>query len=650
MEPLAPHPPLAFDEHGKPFSTLYGDVFRSRDGARAEAREVFVEGCDLPARWRAAERPAAPVAHPFTVLELGFGAAVNFLETLAAWRSVAPRGLRLHFVTVEAHPLARDDVERAHRALGIDGDDAKRLRDRWPRALPGLHTIAFDDANAVLTVCLGSAERVVPRLRLAADAIYLDGFAPARNPAMWQAPLMRALARLARAQATLATWSAASAVRRALHEAGFEVERLAGHGGKRHRLRARYAPRWRTFPAPDAPPQWPSTDVLVVGAGLAGAATAAGFAHRGWRVQVLEARDAPACGGSGQPLCADHLHLSPDDNVLARLTRSALGFRDAFAPPREQPMGKLLLDADEAQATHRIEMLRRLAFPEAFVRHVAQDEASELSGVALARGALWLADAHIVDPRALVDRWLAHDAIELRTGTRVERLACDETGWSAFDAAGTRIARAALVVLANASDALRLGGLASLPLRAMRGQSTWLPKASLPGLRRAVSGLAYAAPAGERILVGASFDDGDSLEPSPRADASNVRRLAAMLAPDAAAAGTSADAWARHARCAAVGVRWASIDRIAAIGELPDEPHAWRQAQCLVGNERLALPRASGLYGAFGCGTRGVVWACLAAQLLPALADGSPAPIEADLMRALDPARFVRRRLRAAVR
>lgn len=647
MDPIETHPPISFDESGAPLSALYGDVFRSRSGARAEARDVFVEGCGLRERWRALQRPGARIAHPFCVLELGFGAGINFLETLAAWREEAPPGLRLHFVSIEAHPLACDDLARVHEALGVDGADARRLRARWPLALPGLHSIDFDDARVVLTICLGDAARIVPRLRMAADAIFLDGFAPALNPALWDAALMRAVARLARPGAGVSTWTAASQVREALAEAGFEVERIAGHAGKRHRLQGRYAPRWRGFPAPAAAPHWASDDVLVVGAGLAGAAAAAGFARRGWNVQVLEAQAQPAAGGSGQPLAADHLHLSVDDNVLARLTRAGLASRDALEADGEPPAGKLVLDADDEQSAARAAMLRTLRFPAAFARHVDRYEASDLAGIALPRGALWLPGAHVEDPHALVRRWLAHDAIALRTGTRVERLERVDGGWSAFDAAGRRLAHASIVVLANAADATRLGAAPSIRMRPMRGQSTWLPRECLPGLRRAVSGLAWAAPAGDRVLCGATFEAGDSLQWSTQADASNVRRLARMLAADASRAQALAAEWSRAAASASIGIRWASPDRVASIGEMPDEARAFADAARLSRDARLPLPRAPGLYGAFGFGARGVLWACLGAQCLPALADGSPAPIEADLLRAIDPARFLRRRLRS---
>src|SRR5690606_39842013 len=124
---------------------------------------------------------------------------------------------------------------------------------------------------------------------LAADAFYLDGFAPSRNPAMWSPALMKQLARRARTSATVASYSVAGSVRRALAQAGFETREEPGFGGKRGRLAGRYAPAWRTWPSPKPAPAPASRAVLVVGAGIGGAAVARGFAEAGWDVSVAEA-------------------------------------------------------------------------------------------------------------------------------------------------------------------------------------------------------------------------------------------------------------------------------------------------------------------------------------------------------------------------
>ncbi|MFN3566052.1 MAG: tRNA (5-methylaminomethyl-2-thiouridine)(34)-methyltransferase MnmD, partial [Burkholderiaceae bacterium] len=225
---------LAFDATGAPFSERYGDVYASRDGALAQARHVFLAGNALPERWRGRRQ--------FVIVETGFGLGTNFLATWQAWRDDPQRCGRLHFVSVELHPVAADDLVAA--APAELQPLARELAAHWPMPLPGLHRLEFEGGRVVLTLALGDAREVVPRLVCGADAFYLDGFAPARNPQMWEPASIKALARLARPDARLATWTAARAVRDALADSGFEVELRAGFGRKRQMLAARFAPRW----------------------------------------------------------------------------------------------------------------------------------------------------------------------------------------------------------------------------------------------------------------------------------------------------------------------------------------------------------------------------------------------------------------------
>jgi tRNA 5-methylaminomethyl-2-thiouridine biosynthesis bifunctional protein len=179
----------------------------------------------------------------------------------------------------------------------------------------------------------------------------------------------------------------------------------------------------------------------------------------------------------------------------------------------------------------------------------------------------------------------------------------------------------------------------SLALRRVRGQSTLLPGERVGELRTVLGGDAYAAPLGDRILVGASFDDGEALEPSRDVDFGNLQRLARTIGGDPRA-------WFDASRSGPVGFRWTAADRMPAIGAIADEAAALREAGALLRNERLPLPRTRGLFGAFAFGSRGLLWAALAAHLLPAMAEGEPLPLESDLLRAIDPGRSLRRMLR----
>lgn len=669
--PTAPHADLEFDEAGRPWSPRYRDVYRSRAGAFGEARAVFIDGCRLTQRWQDRER--------FAIVELGFGLGVNFLETLAAWRADPRRPRRLDYVSLELHPLEAGALARALAAVGGSGEDVDRLLAAWPLPLPGLHRLAFADGSVTLTLAIGDAERLAGRLPVAADAFYLDGFAPSRNPRMWSPALMKSLARLARPGATLATYSAASAVREALSLAGFEVRLAPGFGGKRERILADYAPRWRTHPAPVDPPAWPWREALVIGAGLAGTAVASALARRGWRVAVLDRRGGVCAEGSAQPLVADHLHVAPDDNPLARLTRAALllqlpGARDRSVPgaPSAAPIGKLQVADSDAEFERQAACVRALGFPGEFVQVLDAGAAAEAAGLGLARGGLWLPLCRTVDPAERCAALLAAPSatppagvgaagvgaagvdsaadaqpgaatIVFRPGAEVVRLERRDGVWHALAADGGTLAAAPVVVLANAGDALRLAGQRATSLRRVRGQTTLLSPMALPPLRTVIGGDAYACPMpGGGMLIGSTFDDGESLDPDPQADLSNLRRLSRMLGPSAG----DAERLLAASRPGACGFRFVARDRLPIVGAMPDEEAVRTRAAELARNDRLPLPMIPGLYGSFAFGSRGLLWSTLAAEILAATIDGGAAPVETDLLAALDPARFLRQQLR----
>jgi tRNA U34 5-methylaminomethyl-2-thiouridine-forming methyltransferase MnmC len=221
---------LVFREDGTPYSPLHDDIYHSTAGALAQARHVFLKGNALPDRWRA--RPI------FTVLETGFGMGINFLATWAAWRNDAERPAKLEFVSIEKYPFSADDLRRAHHATIDDplvAPLASELADAWPALAPGVHRLSFDSNAVGLTLVFGDIGEALALLRagsLNADALYLDGFAPAKNPDMWSSPVMASLAAMSQEHTTFATYTSAGGVKRALKENGFEYRKVAGFGGK----------------------------------------------------------------------------------------------------------------------------------------------------------------------------------------------------------------------------------------------------------------------------------------------------------------------------------------------------------------------------------------------------------------------------------
>jgi len=632
-EPLVPAA-LAYTAEGTPWSAAYGDVYHSRAGGPAQARHVFLGGTGLPARWRGHDR--------FVVLETGFGLGLNFLATWQAWRDDPARCSRLHYLSIEKHPFARADLEDLHRRYAEFGALATQLHAQWPLLVPGVHRLSFEDERVVLTLAFADAAQALAQLRCVASAIYLDGFAPVRNAAMWAPAVMKALVRLAAPDAQAATWSTAHDVRDGLHAAGFEVETRPGYGPKREMTVARRSAR-RAPASPLAPPA--RRRALVVGGGIAGAAVAERLAVRGWQVVLAERGDAVAGATSGNHAGSFHPVVTSDDSLLARLTRAGTlyalrhwsALETAGQALRWDRCGVLQLARDAREASAQRSALAGLRFPPAYVCEATREEASAHAGIALGAGGLWFAHSGWVQPRTLVAALLARcaAALDLRLGVEVAALEHDGAQWLARDAAGRAIDAAPVVVLANGIDATGLARVPALRLRRVRGQVSHLPAARVGfDAPRVVvlRGGALLPPVDGLCLVGASYDFDDP-DPAPRVDAhaGNLERLE-RIAPGAAAGIDPATLTGR------VGFRAVTPDRLPVVGALP-QAHAEPAARAVPRLGRVA--RQPGLFGAFGYGSRGLVWASLAAELLASQIEGEPLPLEAALIDALDPARFL---------
>jgi tRNA 5-methylaminomethyl-2-thiouridine biosynthesis bifunctional protein len=596
--PLVPAA-LAFGRSGTPYSERFDDLYHSAEGGIAQARHVFLRGNGLPGRWGGRRL--------FTLLETGFGTGLSFLVTWRAWREDPARCARLHFVSVEKHPFTATALGSLWGSNPELRDEAGELVARWPMLVPGMHRLEFEDGRIVLTLCFGDVAEGLPQLQLAADAFYLDGFAPAKNPQMWEAPLLRHLGRLAAPGATLATWTVATAVRAALEGAGFTLERREGFGAKREMLTGKLVPRRVDLPSA-APPR----SAIVIGAGVAGAAVCERLAARGWQVTVIERHGAPAQEASGNPAGAFHPIVSPDDSLFARFSRAAflylLRHWQALGGVEWARCGLLQMARDEAEHNSQRRALSILGYPDAYARF---DEG---------RGGIWFAEAGWVRPRSLVDGMLSRFPVEKHFEREVHALSHDGI-WHAVDSAGKAIASAPVVVLANAADALRLSPQPAVQLRRVRGQLTLVP--AIAGLSHVLLRGGMALPGIDGLsVVGASYDIGDE-DSAVRADshAGNLARLENIL-PGAAQGLDPATLAGR------VAFRAVVRDRLPLAGPLQDA-------------------RGPGLYGAFAYGSRGLLWAGLCAELIASRLEGEPLPVERRLAAAVAPERFA---LRAARR
>ncbi|VVD64424.1 tRNA 5-methylaminomethyl-2-thiouridine biosynthesis bifunctional protein MnmC [Pandoraea iniqua] len=690
LRPIVPAEPAQTDD-GTPYSTEFDDVYHPVDGALAHARHVFLDGNGLPQRWQGRDQ--------FVIVETGFGLGLNFLATWAAWRDDPQRPKRLHFVSVEKFPFRPRDLRQTLTPLLVQpgmtelAPLVQRLCDIWPLPVAGWHRLE-PAPGVVLSIGFGDFSDLMPDLRVGADAFFLDGFAPAKNPDLWTPVVFKTLGKMAREGATLATYTSAGQIPRDLEAAGFQMTCREGNEHARETLAGVYAPpyRMRRYDPPGAPitpntpnaPAWrelrtadaePDTadsadTAIIIGAGMAGAAMALRLVARGWRVKLFERAEAPGSAASGNPAGVFHPQLSADDNVLSRLTRA--GFLYALSQWRTLPGGLpgradglLQVASDEDEAHGLAQLVAAHGYPEEYVKWVDAAQASALAGETLAYGGLWFPEGGWLAPAMLCRAELvaAGPSLDARYGVSVERLEHRDGRWLAIDETGRVLADAAVAVVTAADESQRLLGpyLAPefIPVQRVRGQLTFLPPDSLPDLRIPVCGEGYVAPSplgGAGPITGATYGFDDPATDVRVGDhQANLRRLATLLPDHAEAFGDGEGGLGSASAAAELGGRTAFralvTDRLPMAGQLPDMPaiaSSDPQGRRLAGGHLRDLPRLPGLYASFAFGSRGLVFAALCAELVASQIDGEPWPVGSDLADAIDPARFLLQALRKA--
>lgn len=630
---------------GSPFSPRFGDRYRSELGGLEQARDVFLAGCGLPALWRSKAQ--------WCVLETGFGLALNFLVTWLAWKSDPLRPRILHFVSTEAYPASSGDVVRGASAHPALLPLARELSAQMWGLLPGFHRLSFEDGHVLLTLCIGDAKAMLRQQSFEADSVYLDGFSPQKNPDIWDVHTFKSVARCCRRGTRIATWTVSRSVRDALFEAGFIVARTPGVPPKRDNLLGEYNPSWTPKRAVQV--SLPSHTLhplrcVVIGAGLAGAASAASLVRRGWQVTVLDAADQVAAGASGLPAGLMAPHVSPDDGTLSKLSRS--GLRQTITQVRQllcqgmdwAPSGAIQRrpEAREAEISGLpTNWLENFSEAAADWVQIATAEQLEDAGLDALEPSYWYPKAAWVKPASLVKAWLAMPGIHWQGNCKVASLRPTEAGWQAVNAREEVIAEAPVVILAAAYGTQQLldglatldsrhtlSGAAAVPiLQATRGQVSWArhghtdqdPGNDMP--RFPVNGNGSLIPdfpsgAGRAWLAGASYERGvDTASVTATDHESNLERLRDLVPQAVVGLARDFDSGAVKGWS---GVRCATPGRLPLLGQIVS--HAGGQ-----------------VWAATAMGSRGLTFAALCGELLAAHLNGEPLPIEKRLAEALWP-------------
>jgi len=607
-----------------PVAPGFDDVYYSIEGGLDETDYVFISGVGAPDIWEGKDH--------FTIAETGFGTGLNFLATWKKWKDTRQQ-CRLTFISVEQFPLSQGSLEKAHSAFPEISEQAKELRKAWPPCSPGFHHRYFENGNVELILMFGEAAASYARLSAKVDAWFLDGFAPSKNPEMWQEALFSEMARLSKPGAPFATFTAAGFVKRGLAAAGFEVQKTRGFGRKRERLigvmmdaspssSSPFAPRWAL---PEISQRTGNT--IILGAGVAGRALAAALKRRGVSASVIGG-PCPAASKVPSAILAPAFQAEAQPaSEFIEVAFSHSCSHPAYNTAWEGQRGTLVAKQSKDDELRQERIHGRLGWSGDFAQ--------------LREDGIFYSQAGSIDTsQALNSLWPDSEIVHADINS-IER---QNDKWCLKGSDGPIVCQT-LIIACGAATPFLFSEFANLRLGANGGQIAIIEgNEHLP--RTAYSSTAYltATSDGKRTL-GSTFEDATAIHPKDWIPTEENTQKLRTKAKDNLGFPVAVE----ESKCNWAGVRATSHDYLPLIGPVA----AWEEAKeyfAPLGKNKNAaldgnLPTQEGLFLMTGFGSKGFQQAPYAAEILSAQITGDALPLPADLMSFISPSRFLVRRI-----
>lgn len=570
----------------------------------------------------------------FAILASDFQQGALFLRTCLTWQQDPNRCHRLHYFA-----FVERDFSMPARLDSSIGEDINireldplmiELRQKWPPAVRGFHRVYLKQNTVLLTLIFGEFRPQLNEVSAPIDAFILNDASPVLELAV-----LKQIWRLCRADSFI--------VSNAMDEQSQDNLRKSGFSSAINRASTQPFLSAHCLRAPKSNDIVPRRKAaIIIGAGIAGCASAASLAQRGWQISIFESQAEIASQASGNHVGLCHPTFSLDDNFQARLSRA--GF---FAT--QQKLHELLnanqavhfaadghfqIAKDAAAAALMQQILSEQQLPSSLVIWLNAEQAQQQHAVQCEFGGWWFPAGMWINPASVCNGYITadHSLISLELNTYVNEIRYLDSEWHLFNREGHLIASTATLILANAHDAIRLLPDAELALSSSLRSVTRLPAQHINASATGISGLTYltAEFAGWRC-AGASLID--ATMSNSEVEAGNLNDLKKLIGPAALIETTGA----QTRQC----VRPNSADRLPLVGQIPDPRRITHSVHQL-----LHIPRVAGLYAVLGFGARGLTWHALAAEVLACQLNHEAQGIERSLLDAIDPARFALRRLR----
>lgn len=626
-----------------PVSTQFDDVYYSVQNGLQESRFVFLDGNQLPQRWQQKTQ--------HTILETGFGTGLNFAATVQQWLETASnKQQKLHFVSIEKYPLNTDQIQQALGHWPELATICSALCEQLPPSVNGWHHLNFEQWDLSLTLIYEDITTALAQLAatdIRADSIFLDGFAPAKNPEMWSDQIMNALGNIAAIDATLATFTAVGRVRRALIASGFTMRKTSGYGTKREMLVGDFQHNaYQTIPAWHRTESTPKPKrVAVIGAGIAGSQIAFRLAQENMDIDVYEGAEHIAAGASGNPQGIVFLKLSASQGDLADFNLAAYLHACRFY---DTQFAKLATKEDYQQCgilslcDYALWQKLKDKYQDSgsWIEFLSPEQATVKAQTHIEKHAVWLPQGQWLKPSSLCAHLLNKPNIRLKLSSQVNAVTPVNGKWQVellnhhehYDA----------VVIASAVQSQNFASTYKLPIRPAAGQITaFNANDAKTTPATIICDKGYIAPSSQTVTLGASFrmnsSDTSVLESDHQQNFQEIRE--AM--PDFTEPTTF---WGR------ASVRTASNDYLPLVGPMPSFDRFCQQFSAFKHNAKATTheegPVQQGLYVFTGLGSKGLTYSPLCADILCDLICNKGLQHAPHLPPLLHPARFIIRALK----
>ncbi|CAM3949964.1 bifunctional tRNA (5-methylaminomethyl-2-thiouridine)(34)-methyltransferase MnmD/FAD-dependent 5-carboxymethylaminomethyl-2-thiouridine(34) oxidoreductase MnmC [Pseudoalteromonas byunsanensis] len=650
---------IHFNDMGTPVADNFDDVYFSNDDGLAESHYVFFTQNHI------AERLTKHDQKHFVIAETGFGTGLNFLNAWQQYNALQSEHElpRLHFISFEKFPVNHADLVKALAAWPTLSAYAKQLCAQYPMALAGCHRLEFDEGNVTLDLWFGDVHDSLPGISCQntalVDAWFLDGFAPSKNPDMWQQSLFDAMANLSRSNATFATFTAAGFVRRGLQQAGFECKKVKGYGRKREMVVGTLAQANDYASTPEYYATTPSqlSQVAIIGGGIASACLAYQLSKRNIKSTLFCQDDALAKGASHNRQGAIYPNLQADNTPPSEFYAHSFLYSKRFYQHISDLgfdydhnwCGVLLQAVSDAKQAQQQNLVEKHNWPKALIRSVTTEQASNIAGVTLPYSGLFIEQAGWVNPaqltQAIYDAVKQKEYCQTHFNTDIERLEKTDNGWLLHTHSAS-FGPFSDVFVCGGEHSDRFEQTSAIPIQGVRGQVSHVQASEhSTKLQTVLCHKGYFTPANEGLhCMGATFEkDSKSRNVTEQDNYSNRAQLNKFYGDCDFASTLGQISGAKAA------VRCCFADHIPMLGQVPDNQDLMAAFANLRKGKHYGFTAPqqpyAGLYVVTGFGARGLCSAPLATEHLVASLCNEPRPYSERVHQAIHPNRFMVRDL-----